>query len=57
MSKKRKNTPLDPLAPKETFDCEPCGKKYTSKKAWIVHNRIHTGDAPYVCLTCGKAFR
>lgn len=55
--KKRKIKPLDPSAPKETFDCEPCGKKYSSKRALIIHNRKHTGETPYVCLTCGKAFR
>ncbi|XP_035813131.2 uncharacterized protein LOC111581860 isoform X1 [Amphiprion ocellaris] len=39
------------------YHCDKCDKKYSSKAALIVHQRIHTGELPYLCSHCGRGFR
>uniref|UniRef100_A0A3P8TPJ7 C2H2-type domain-containing protein n=1 Tax=Amphiprion percula TaxID=161767 RepID=A0A3P8TPJ7_AMPPE len=39
------------------YHCDKCDKKYSSKAALIVHQRIHTGELPYLCLHCGRGLR
>ena len=39
------------------FPCEQCGKTFTSRQGVDVHQRIHTGELPYKCEICEKAFR
>uniref|UniRef100_UPI001EAEEFC2 oocyte zinc finger protein XlCOF19-like n=1 Tax=Oncorhynchus gorbuscha TaxID=8017 RepID=UPI001EAEEFC2 len=36
--------------------CSNCGKNFTSRSGFIIHQRIHTGKKPYCCSQCGKSF-
>ena len=38
------------------YTCPICNKELTSAKARRVHARIHTGDRPYHCKVCNKAY-
>ncbi|XP_028306025.1 zinc finger protein 160-like [Gouania willdenowi] len=39
------------------YQCDKCDKKYSSNSSLIVHQRIHTGEAPFLCSYCGRSFR
>ncbi|KFQ34508.1 Zinc finger protein 256, partial [Mesitornis unicolor] len=36
--------------------CKVCGKMFKKKIFLIRHQRIHSGERPYKCGECGKAF-
>ncbi|NXH01024.1 ZN211 protein, partial [Loxia leucoptera] len=38
------------------FACPECGRSLSSLPALVAHRRIHSGERPYECPDCGKAF-
>uniref|UniRef100_A0AAZ3SAD0 C2H2-type domain-containing protein n=2 Tax=Oncorhynchus tshawytscha TaxID=74940 RepID=A0AAZ3SAD0_ONCTS len=36
--------------------CSDCGKSFTSRSDFIIHQWIHTREKPYCCSQCGKSF-
>ncbi|XP_073519645.1 uncharacterized protein [Phyllobates terribilis] len=39
------------------YSCSECGKCFTYKSQFVIHERIHTGGKPYSCSECGKCSR
>lgn len=40
----------------KNFGCGTCGKHYRSARKLREHERLHTGDLPYLCYRCGRSF-
>ncbi|XP_075070577.1 uncharacterized protein LOC142159778 isoform X6 [Mixophyes fleayi] len=40
----------------KSWSCSECGKCFTTKRNFLVHQRIHTGEKSYSCSECGKCF-
>ncbi|XP_062339577.1 zinc finger protein 585A-like isoform X1 [Osmerus eperlanus] len=52
----------DPLAlehqtgPAGCYDCPDCEKTFRFQSLLKAHQRIHTGERPYLCSQCGRSF-
>ena len=41
---------------RKKFSCNYCDKKFVTKQAAHIHERVHTGEKPYQCRYCNKKF-
>lgn len=37
--------------------CSECGAQYTNLADLRVHERVHTGETPFICSVCNRGFR
>ena len=51
-----RQAPSSAILPKR-FACETCSKRFTTKSDLRTHIRTHTGETPYKCEFCPRAFK
>ncbi|XP_041434995.1 zinc finger protein 41 isoform X2 [Xenopus laevis] len=44
------------LTEERTFICTQCGKNFSTKHNFQIHQLVHTGEKPFTCTECGKSF-
>uniref|UniRef100_A0A1B8XZW0 C2H2-type domain-containing protein n=1 Tax=Xenopus tropicalis TaxID=8364 RepID=A0A1B8XZW0_XENTR len=44
------------LAEEKTFICTQCGKNFSTKHNFHIHQLVHTGEKPFTCTECSKSF-
>lgn len=40
----------------EQHDCDVCNATYMDARKLEIHKRVHSGDCPFSCTVCSKAF-
>uniref|UniRef100_A0A5K4F043 Zinc finger protein n=1 Tax=Schistosoma mansoni TaxID=6183 RepID=A0A5K4F043_SCHMA len=54
--RKRSNSPNNSADNSKSRKCNFCNKQFNCTSALRIHYRKHSGERPYICRHCGKAF-
>ncbi|CAH8664681.1 unnamed protein product [Schistosoma curassoni] len=56
LKRKRSNSPNNSIDNSKSRKCNFCNKQFNCTSALRIHYRKHSGERPYICRHCGKAF-